>query len=158
SGFERAQRGLGQRSGGRNEIRYAAVPALDGDTHRRRTEALQVLGDEFVDALRRLVRHKAKSEFGARPRGDDRLAAFALVTAGQAVDLKRRPRGALFLRRVAAFAEQFRDTEKFPVRRFVKRNSGELFSFVGRERNYVVVETGDGNAAIFVAESGEQLA
>src|SRR5205814_180439 len=51
-----------------------------------------------------------------------------------------------------------RDTEKFPVRRFVKRNSGELFSFVGRERNYVVVETGDGNAAIFVAESGEQLA
>src|SRR5205807_3087255 len=103
--FERAQRGVCQRSGGRNKIRFASVTALDGDAHRWRAETFQVPCNEFVDAPRRLVRHKAKSEFRSRPRGDDRLAAFALVTAGESVDLKRRPRGALFLRGVAALAE-----------------------------------------------------
>ena len=43
--------------------------------------------------------------------GHDGFAAFALITAGQAVDLERGPRGALFGGGEAAFAEKFRHAE-----------------------------------------------
>ena len=111
-----------------------------------------------MDALRRLVRHEAKSEFGARPGGDDRLAAFALVTAGQPVDFQCGPGRSLFQRRVAAFTEKSWDAEKFAQRRVVVRDAGQLFPFVFGKRNDVVVEAGDGDAAVFVAQSREQLA
>src|SRR5205814_3100642 len=54
--------------------------------------------------------------------------------------------------------EKLRHAQEFPVSRFGEGDSGQLFAFVGRERNYVVVETRDGDAAVFVAEPGEQLA
>ena len=134
------------------------MAALDLKSHGRRAETFQVFRDQFVDALRRLVRHETEREFRARPGGDDRLAAFALITAGQAVDLERRSRGALFLRGVAALAEHLRDTEEFPISRFVKRNPGQLFSLVSGERNNVGVKTRNGDTAIFVAQAGQQLA
>ena len=81
-----------------------------------------------------------------------------MITASQAVDLERRPRGALLLRGVAALAEQLRDTEEFPVGRVVVRNPRQLFSFVGGERNNIVIKAGDGDATVLVAQAGEQLA
>src|SRR3989442_8393332 len=98
-----------QRAGGRDEIRSTTVTAFDLDAYGRRTEPFKVPRDEFFNALRRLVRHEAKSEFRARPGGDDRLAAFALVTAGQPVDFQCWAGRSLLQRRVAALAEKSRD-------------------------------------------------
>ncbi len=108
-----------------------------------------------MNALRCLVRDEAEREFGAGPRGDDGLAAFALVTAGQAVDLDGRARGALFLSRITALAEKSRDAQKLPVSPVVVRNPRQLFSLVSGEWNNVVVEPGDGDASVFVAQSSE---
>ena len=134
------------------------MTALDGEPHGRRTEMLEVFGDEFMNALGRLVGDEAESEFGAGPGGDDGLAAFALVTAGEAVDLDGRARDALFLRRITALAEKFGDSQKLPVSRVVVRNPRQLFSLVSGERNNVFVEAGDGDASVLVAQSREQLA
>src|SRR5204863_7638193 len=118
-------------------------------------------GQERVDGLDDLgwllIRHELRRGFGARLRGDDRLAAFALVTAREAVDLKRRPGGALFVRREAAFAEQFRHAEKFPKLLAVERQARELFALERCERNNVVVKAGHGDAALCVVDPGQQL-
>ena len=134
------------------------MTAFDGEPHGRRTETFQVPRDKAINALRRLFRHEAKSEFGARPGGDDRLAAFALVTAGQPVDFQRRARGALFHRAVASFAQQLRDAKKSAVGRVVVRDAAQLFPLVFGKRNDVVIEAWDGDATDFVAQSREQLA
>ena len=103
--------------------------------------------------VRLLVRHEAEGDFGARPGRDDGLAAFALVAAGQAVDFERGPGGALFGGREAAFAKQFRHAEElFAFRCRVVRQAGQLFALVGGERRDVIVEAGDGDAPVLVAE------
>ena len=105
-----------------------------------------------------LIRHKAAGDFGARPGGHDGFAALALITAGQAVDFKRRPRAALFHGREAALAEQFFHADQFLKFGGRDRQALELFAFISRKRRNVVVETGNGDAAVFIAQSGEQLA
>src|SRR5436189_1418373 len=64
-GFEGAQGGLRQRSGGRHEIRFTSVTAFDSDAHGRRTKPLQVPRHKVMNTLWRLVRHEAKGEFRA---------------------------------------------------------------------------------------------
>ena len=93
-----------------------------------------------------------------RPGGHDGFAARALIAAGQAVDFKRRPRAALFHGRETALAEQLFHAEQFLKFAVGGGQALELFPFVGGKRRDVVVKTGDGNAAVFVAQFGQQLA
>src|SRR5437899_8681659 len=134
------------------------MTALDGEAYGLRTNLFQVPRDEFMNALRRLVRDETKSEFSARPCGDNCLAAFALVTAGQPVDFDCWAGRPLFLRGETAFAEQSRDAEKSAVGDIVVRDAAQLLPFVFGQRNDVVIEAGDGDAAVFVSQLREQLA
>ena len=117
-----------------------------------------MVADDFADARRPLVWHEAAGDFGACPGRHDGFAARALITAGQAVDFKRRPRTALLERCEPAFAEQFFHTDQFLEFGGCNRQALELFPLVSRKRRNVVVETGNGNATVFVTEFGEQLA
>src|SRR6266540_5469938 len=117
SRFERAQTGLSQRARGRDEIRFPAVPALYLQANGRRTNAFQVLPDELFSATGMLVGDEPEGELGACPGGNNRLAPFALIAAGQTIDFNGGACRALFLRREAAFAKQFGYAEKFPVGR-----------------------------------------
>ncbi len=47
--------------------------------------------ERLGDFRRVLIRHQAKAEFRARPRGQNRLRSFALIAACEAVDIERRP-------------------------------------------------------------------
>ena len=68
---------------------------------------------DFADVRRILVWHEAAGDFCARQRGHDGFAACTLIAAGQAVDLKGRPRAALFGGSEAAFAKKFFYAESF---------------------------------------------
>src|SRR6266516_4671655 len=111
-GPKRAQRRLRARAFGRNQIRLAAVARLDLEANRRRTMVLQVSLGEGKDAFRFLVWHEAEGEFSPRPGGDNGLASFVLIAAGQAVNLDRRPGAAPFGRAVSALAEQSGHTKE----------------------------------------------
>ena len=52
-----------------------------------------------------LAGDQARGDFGARPGGNDGFAAFTLITAGEAVNLKCGPRAALLGGRETAFAK-----------------------------------------------------
>src|SRR5664280_1712584 len=103
-----------------------------GDFHADgwRTVLFQPRADDFADVRRLLVRHEAAGDLGPRPRRHNRLAAFALITAGEAVDLKRGPRTALFRGRKTVFAEQLRRTEQLLQARIGKRIALDLVAFV----------------------------
>src|SRR5260370_37721916 len=87
-GFERGQGGLRLQAGGRDQVRLGAVSGLDLDTDGLWADFLQMPGYQWDDPRRMLVGDEAGCDLGARPRGNDRLAAFTLVTAGQAIDLE----------------------------------------------------------------------
>jgi len=156
-GLERAQRRPRPHALGRNQIRLRAMTGLDFEPHRRRTDFFDVPADEFANFRRFLVWHEAAGDFRPRPRRHNRLAAFPLVAARQAVDLECRARAALFGGREAAFAEQFCDAEQFLQVAVLDGQPGELFPFVCRKRRDVVVETRNGHAAAGIAEFEESL-
>src|SRR5206468_12911482 len=93
--FERAQGGLGAGAGGGDEVGLRAVTGLNLQADGGGTEFLQVLPDQFDNAVGALVGDEADGYFNARPGGDNGLAAFALVPAGQAVDFEGGTGGAL---------------------------------------------------------------
>ena len=104
--LERLERGLGQGAGRRDDVRVGAVAQLDLDTHRRRAECLQLLGNQAKDFFGILIRHEAHGDLCAGEAGHDGFAALALVAAGEAVDLERRPSGTLLVGREAFFAKE----------------------------------------------------
>ena len=107
--------------------------------------------DERADLLGLLIRHEAEGELGPRPRGDDGLAAFFLIAAGESVDLDGGPGAAAFGRGVALFPEQFRHTEEAREGPVVVRGAGELPALIGGERFDVIVEAGHGDASVRIA-------
>ena len=94
--FQRAQRGLGGRAGGREMIGFAAVAGVDLDAHGGWADFFEPGADGLADVRGFLVGHEAAGDLGTGPGGHDGLAAFALVAAGEAVDLKGGAGGALF--------------------------------------------------------------
>src|ERR1019366_9577783 len=103
--FQRAQRGLRLCTRGRNKISLRTVAGLDLQSHRRRTNLLEMSEQGLTVVFRLLIRHDAAVYFGPRPPCNDGFAAFARVAAGEAVDFKRRPRAALFTGSKTAFTE-----------------------------------------------------
>ena len=86
-GFERAQRRLCL---ARSWARPDTPPRRDrprSPAARRRTDFSDMAADEFANFCRSLVRHEAAGDFRPRPRRHNRLAAFTLVAARQAIDL-----------------------------------------------------------------------
>src|SRR5664280_3865529 len=74
-------------------------------------------------AFRTLTGHNSAGKFGDGPGGHDSLAARALITAGEPVDLKRRTRPALFQRRVPFLPSQCGHTEEMAVSLGVERQT-----------------------------------
>ncbi len=134
------------------------MPGLDLQPHGGRANLLEMVANHFADARRVLVGHEAAGDLRARPRGHDGFAASALITAGQAVDLKGGTRAALFHGREAAFAEKFFHTKQLLEFGGIHRQAGEFLAFVSGQRRDIVIKTGNGNASVFVAELAEQLA
>ena len=65
-----------------------------------------LLPSRTLDFFGILIRHEAHGNLCAGRAGHDSFAALALVAAGEAVDLERRPRGALLVGREAFFAKE----------------------------------------------------
>src|SRR5205814_8378782 len=128
-GLKRTESRLRQRSGGRDEIGFPAVAAVDLKPDRWRTNAFQILPDKLFDASRMLIRDESERELGAGPSRNDGLAPLALITASETTDLNGGTRSASLLRCEPAFADMARFTEKFADGRVVVRVWGQLFRF-----------------------------
>ncbi len=105
-----------------------------------------------------LIGHEAKGQFGAGPGRDDGFTAVTLVTTGEAVDFEGGAGGPAFGGGEAALAKKPGDAEEFLIGVVGPGQAGEMAFFVGRERDDVVVEAGDVNAAIMIDEPGEHFA
>ena len=80
--------------------------------------------ERFGDFLRILIRHQAKAEFRARPRRQNRFGSFALIAAGEPVDIERRPGAAAFQRGESFFAGHRVDADlllELPLRQTATR-------------------------------------
>ena len=155
--LRRAHAGLRERSGGIHHVGSAALTLSDGELDRRRANRLQMLPHERNDFFRVLIRNEAHRDLRARPGGDDRFSALALVAAGEAVDFKRGPRGALFIRGVSGLAEERRHPNGFAEFRLVERHFRHLLPLVGRELHHVIVEARDRDRSALVAHRTEHL-
>jgi len=120
-------------------------------------ELANVLFDEVGDFLRILVGDEASGEFGVGLGGDDGLGAFALVAAPEAVEFESGANpelldgGETFFAGIAGSANGLLESFLFP------RQSVERFAFGFGGGGNVVVETGNGDAEIFVVQLGEQF-
>ena len=105
-GLERLERSLGQRAGRRDDVRIGRVSQIDLNVHRRRADCLELFRNQAEDFLRILIRHETHGDLRAGCAWHDGFAPLALVAAGEAVDLERRPRGTLLVGREAFFAKE----------------------------------------------------
>ena len=87
--------------------------------------------------------------------GDDGFGAGALVAAGQAVDVAGGAGPAAFECGVAGLAEEGRGGRGPACRPLVEGELGRVLALGGGEGYDVVVEAGDGDAAVVVVERGE---
>src|SRR5882672_4266510 len=111
----------------------------------------------FGNPGRVLVGHQTGGNFGAGPGRNDGLAAFALVTAGEPVDLECRPGGTLLERSISPLAEQFWNSEELLILTLFEGQPRELFALIRGERLHVFVKTGNRDSPVFVTQLREQL-
>ena len=133
------------------------MTGVDLKAHGRRANFLQMFQCELCDFLGLLIRHETHGDLHSRPRRHNRLAAFALIAAGEAVDFECGPGAALLHGGEAAFAEECGHAEHFLVVAFVVGQPAHLLALVGGERLHVVVESGNRDAAILIAQLRQQL-
>ena len=107
------------------------MAGFDFESNGGRAQLFEVLVEALDDLCRFLIGNEARGDLGARPCGNDRFAAFALVAAGEAVDFQSRSRGAALRGGVGFFTKQRRDTKEFSERRIIVREAGKLPALVG---------------------------
>src|SRR5262245_11060436 len=113
--------------------------------------------DEPVDLAGALIGHEPASDLRTRPCRHNRLAAGTLIAAGNAVDLKRRPRPAALERCEILLARQCGYAKFSGVSALIERERSKLFSFARRQRQHVVVEAGNCNATVLVYAGREKF-
>lgn len=116
----------------------------------------QVRFSEIEDLLRLLIGDKPESEFHEGLAGQDRLGAFTLVAAADAIDLGRWTRSHAFDRGISRLAEERFDTgEGADV--FVGDGEGRGgFPLPVGQGAHGVVESLDGDAAFGIMQAGHQ--
>ena len=108
------------------------------------------------DPIRVLIRHQPAGDLGVRLARDHGLLSRTLVAAPQAVDFERGPRPLPLERRVPGLAERRRRPDLRQVGRLVVGQRGDRRALAGRQLADLVVEPGDGHAAVGLVQRGDQ--
>ena len=140
------------------QIPRAAVAIGNLHRHARRQVFSQMRLREFKDFFAELIRHEPKSQFRHGVTGDHGLSPLPLVTAADAVDLRRGPRPQTLERAVTLFAEE--RGRACLIQHFLVAIEGKFAPGLALpifQRLHLVVETCDRDAPFLVMQGREQL-
>src|SRR5690625_4303531 len=132
-----------------------ARPDLQG--HARRLQLPQVLLKGRGDLGGFLTGDEPTGDLRMRLGWQDRLAALALITTPHAVKLKRRPVPVTLQRAVTFLAIHLGGADFSQVLLVRERQVVQLFPLDGAQLLNAVVETGHGNASVFIVQAGYEL-
>ena len=116
-----------------------------------------MLGEQAADLAVVLIGYQTHRDFRVSFRRNDRLGAFAGISAPNAVYVERRPHADALHGRVPLLARRFPHADALAKSGLAERSPAEIRPLRRRELPHPVVEPGDGHAAVGIGQRRDHL-